>query len=93
MPVPVPSTGTTTMPHMCAIGRDLDNSVGAQSPATAMLGTGAIGATQGPARRTTLLTGTAGRTGTGAGGGTILAPVVGKPVGGGSVGGNKPMQR
>ena len=79
---------------MCAIGRNLDTSVGAQSPATAMLGTGAIGATP-AARRPTLLTGVAtGRTGTGSGG-TILAPVgtVGKPgVGGG--GSSKPqMQR
>jgi hypothetical protein len=69
---------------MCAIGRDLDTSVGAQSPATAMLGTGAIGATQGSTRRTTLLTGGVGRTGTGAGAGTILAPVIGSPgMGGG----------
>lgn len=75
---------------MCAIGRDLDTSVGANSPATAMLGTGAIGTT--PARRPTLLTGAAtGRTGTGAGG-TILAPTTGRPsIGGGGGGGLKPV--
>jgi hypothetical protein len=80
------------MPRMCAIGRNLDSSVGAQSPATAMLGTSAVGVTQAPARRTTLLTGTAGRTGTGAG--TILAPVAGKVGGVDRVGGAKnQMQR
>ena len=59
---------------MCAIGRNLDSSIGAQAPATAMLGTGAIGAPR-AAVRTTLLTGVAPRGGTGTGaGGTILAP-------------------
>lgn len=65
---------------MCAIGRDLDTSVGANSPSTAMLGTGAIGARPTP-RRNTLLT-AGGQTG-----GTLLSPTSGakpisKPVGG-----------
>jgi hypothetical protein len=69
---------------MCAIGRDLDTSVGAKSPATAMLGTGAIGVA--PVARRTLLTGTAGRTGTGSGG-TVLAPGSGGGLPGGGPGG------
>ena len=80
---------------MCAIGRDLDTSVGAQSPATAMLGTGAVGTTTGPARRGTLLTSGAGRTGTGTGG-TLLtgAPTTGGSGGSAGAGGLKPnMQR
>lgn len=64
---------------MCAISRNLETSVGANSPSTAMLGTGTIGAPATGPRRSTLLTGTAGRTGTGAGG-TLLAP---RPGGGG----------
>jgi hypothetical protein len=61
---------------MCAIGRNLDTSVGANSPASTMLGGASIGAGLTPARRnTTLLTG-APTTGTGAGkpGGTAPAP-------------------
>lgn len=83
------------MAAMCAIGRGQDTSVGANSPATAMLGTGAIGTTSAPVRRNTLLTGGGvGRTGTGSGG-TILAPtgVTGKPGGGGSSSPKPTMQR
>ena len=54
-----------------------------------MLGAGAIGVTPAAMRRpgSTLLTGTAGRTGTGSGG-TLLAPTTGGRPGGGTGGGS-----
>lgn len=64
---------------MCAIGRNQDTSIGAQAPATAMLGTGAVGTSATPGIRSTLLTGAArgpaaGPAAGSAAGGTILAP-------------------
>lgn len=66
---------------MCAVGRNLDTSIGSSSPATAMLGAGAIGATPAAGRRTLLTGATPGSTGSGAGG-TLLAPITGGGSGG-----------
>ena len=74
---------------MCAIGRNLDTSVGANSPATAMLGTGAIG-TSSIGRRGTLLTGAPGRQ---TAGGTLLTTPGGTgELPGGSANPNKPQR-
>jgi hypothetical protein len=77
---------------MCAIGRNLDTSVGANSPATTMLGSSAIGGSTAPGARR-VAGGTA--VGTLLTGGSVSSapPNVGKP-GGGSTSLNKTqMQR
>jgi hypothetical protein len=73
---------------MCAIGRNQDTSIGANAPATTMLGGAAIGASTAPGARR-VAGGTA--VGTLLTGGSVssAAPGVGKP-GGGMV--NKPTQ-
>lgn len=73
---------------MCAIGRNQDSSIGANSPASAMLGAGAIGAPAAVGRRNTLLAGAPGATGSGAGGTLLTTPA--PRIGGG--GSNKPNQ-
>ncbi len=60
---------------MCAIGRNLDTSVGANAPSTTMLGTSAVGSTPAAGRRGrtigTLLTG---QQTTGSGTPTVTGP-------------------
>ena len=64
-----------TIRAMCAIGRNLDTSIGANSPATTMLGSASIGgASTGPKRRGTI-------------NGTLLTPAGGGAPGMGGGGG------
>ncbi len=46
--MPVAGRGPPTIRRMCAIGRNFDTSVGANSPATTMLGSSAIGGSTAP---------------------------------------------
>lgn len=77
---------------MCAIGRNLDTSVGANSPATTMLGGAAIGASTAPGTRRV-----AGGTAVGTlltGGSLSSTPPATKPgIGGGGAGKPNQMQR